>query len=410
MRAVALRGFASFLVCLPMENLSIYRMYGLLLLSTGFAVAMLYRAIQTQKADRSAYWIIASCFCGGIGLVALSTTSNTLHWVGITLFVATPCLLHAAIGSAMRQSTRRTLPWMVSLATVCLLSTVILNVVFPDWPLRRAPAILSIPLMELGNIWFLLRQKDSPTRLANIAMAIFLFVHVAVFGLRVNDILTEGFHTRWLAYAGMVIVVGLGVSFLGMEALRSRHEMERIAMTDPLTGLLNRRALEVVAHRELQRCIRMDKPCSALMMDIDRFKEINDAMGHAAGDAALRAVAEVLQSMLRPTDDVITRHGGDEFFVLLPECEEGKAEWIANQIRQAVADCKLSAMDDTPFRIQVSIGVTTSSKHDMTVQDLLHASDILLYREKQISRSQEAALLLKDHRAEGGAQVHPSNA
>ncbi|MEZ2347193.1 GGDEF domain-containing protein [Terriglobus sp. RCC_193] len=388
----------------------IYRMYGLLLLSTGFAVAMLYRAIQTQKIDRSAYWIAASCCCGGAGLVALSTTSNVLHWIGIILFVATPSLLHVAIGSATRQSTRRTLPWMAGIATVCFLWTVILNIMFPDWILRRAPAILSIPFMQAGNIWFLLRHKDSPTRLANIAMALFLFLHIVVFALRSDDILMDASHERWLTYAGMTIVVGLGGSFLGMEALRSRHEMERLAMTDPLTGLLNRRALEVVAHRELQRCIRLDKSCSALMMDIDRFKEINDAMGHAAGDAALRAVAEVLQSMLRPTDAVITRHGGDEFFVLLPEYGEDNAEWIANQIRQGVAECRLLAVDDTPFRIQVSIGVTTCSKHDMTVQDLLHASDILLYREKQISRSQEAAMLLKDQRAEGGAHVHPSNA
>ncbi|MEG9433852.1 GGDEF domain-containing protein [Terriglobus sp. ADX1] len=394
-----------------MENLSIYRMYGLLLLSTGFAVALLYRAIQTQKTDRTAYWIAASCFCGGAGLVALSTRSDALHWAGVFLFVATPSLVHTAIGFATRQSIRRTLPWMVSISTVCLLGTVVLSFFFPDSPLHRAPAILSIPAMQAVNIWFLLHHRESPTRLANIAMAMFLLLHVLVFGLRTNDILTDAFHSRWLAYAGMIIVVGLGGSFLGMEALRSRHEMERIAMTDPLTGLLNRRALEVVAHRELQRCIRQEKPCSALMMDIDRFKEINDTMGHAAGDAALRAVAGILQSMLRPTDDVITRHGGDEFFVLLPECGEDNAEWIASQLRQSVAGCTLLAVDDTPFRIQVSIGVATSSKHDMTVQDLLHASDILLYREKQITRSQNAAMLMKDHRAEGGgAQVHPSNA
>lgn len=394
-----------------MESLSIYRMYGLLLLSTGLAVALLYRAIQTQKTDRSAYWIATSCFCGGAGLVALSTSSNALHWTGTILFVATPSLIHTAIGSATRQSVRRTLPWMVGITAVCFLCTVALGFVIPDSPLRRGPAVLSIPAMQSVNVWFLLRHKDSPTRLANIAMAMFLLLHLLVFGMRSDDILTDAAHARWLAYAGMIIVVGLGGSFLGMEALRSRHEMERIAMTDPLTGLLNRRALEVIAHRELQRCIRLEKPCSALMMDIDRFKEINDTMGHAAGDAALRSVAGILQSLLRPTDDVITRHGGDEFFVLLPECGEDNAEWLANQIRQGVAECKLLATDDTPFRIQVSIGVATSSKHDMTVQDLLHASDLLLYREKQITRSQNAAMLMKDHRAEGGgAQVHPSNA
>ena len=391
-----------------MGNLTLYRMYGLLLLSTGLAVAFLYKTIQVQKNDRSAYWIGASCFLGGLGLVLLSTGSETLHWIGCVLFVAMPALLHGAIGSATRQNTKYTLPWMVAFTCLCLLGTMALAFRMPGLPIHRAPALLSIPLMQMVNVWLLLRQKNSPTRLANVAMATFLLLHVAVFAARTNQLLSDDVHNRWLTYAGMTIIVGLGASFLSVEALRSRHDLEHIAMTDPLTGLLNRRALEVIAYRELQRCIRLDKPCSALMLDIDLFKQINDRMGHAAGDAALRAVASVLQSMLRPTD-VVTRHGGDEFFVMLPECSADDAAWIVARLRQAIQACTLRSQNATSFGIQVSIGLVTCSGNDMTVQTLLHESDIALYQQKLANR-QTKVLPLADQPPDGGAQVHPSNA
>lgn len=391
-----------------MGNLTLYRMYGLLLLSTGIAVALLYRTIQVQKHDRSAYWIGASCFFGGLGLVFLSTTSDPLHWVGLALFVTMPSLLHMAIGSATRQSTRRTIPWIAGFTAACFLGTVVLAQLIPVLPIHRAPALFSVSFLQLVNVWFLLRQKDSPTRLANIAMAIFLALHVVVLASRTNRILADADHSRWLTYIGMTIVVGMGASFLSMEALRSRHDLEYIAMTDPLTGLLNRRALEVIAHRELQRCIRLHKPCSALMMDIDFFKQINDHMGHAAGDSALRAVAGILQAMLRPTD-VITRHGGDEFFIMLPECAADNAAWIVARLRQAIQACTLRSEDATLFGIQASIGLTTCHGSNMTVQTLLHESDMALYQQKQANR-QMSAFPLADQPPEGGAHVHPSNA
>jgi diguanylate cyclase (GGDEF)-like protein len=391
-----------------MGNLTLYRMYGLLLLSTGIAVALLYRTIQVQKNDRSAYWIAASCFLGGLGLLLLSTDSDALHWMGLLLFLAIPTLLHGAIGSVTRQSTKHTIPWMAGFTAVCFLGTVALARRMPGLPIHRAPAILSVPIMELVNVWFLLRQKNSPTRLANVAMSVFLLLHVAIFAARVNQILTDEVHHRWLTYAGMTIIVGMGTSFLCMEALRSRHDLEHVAMTDPLTGLLNRRALDVIAHRELQRCILLRKPCSALMMDIDLFKQINDRMGHAAGDSALRAVAEILQSTLSPTD-VATRHGGDEFFVILPEYTADSAAWIAARLRQAIQARTLQAQGAISFGIQVSIGMATCYGDDMTVQMLLHESDMALYQQKQANR-QMSAFSLADQPPEGGAHVHPSNA
>lgn len=390
-----------------MENLTLYRMYGLLLLSTGIAVALLYRTIQVQKDDRSSYWIGASCFVGGLGLVLMSTASDALHWLGFVLFLTMPTLLHLAIGTATRQSTQRTVPWIAGFTVVCLAATILLAQWIPTEPIHRAPAILSVPLLQLVNMWFLLRQKNSPTRLANIAMAIFLGLHMVVFAARTNRILTNAGHNHWLTYAGMTIIVGMGASFLSMEALRSRHDLEHIAMTDPLTGLLNRRALEVIAHRELQRCIRLHKPCSALMMDIDLFKQINDRMGHAAGDSALRAVAGILQSMLRPTD-VITRHGGDEFFVMLPECAADNAAWIVARLRQAIQACTLRSEEAT-FGVQVSIGLTTCYGSNMAVQTLLRESDIALYQQKQANR-RRPAYPRADQTPEGGAHVHPSNA
>lgn len=386
-----------------MDRQVLYNTHGLLLLFTGAAVALLYRTVQTDKRDLSALWIATASFCGGFGLIILSTPhSSPVERLGCCLFLATPPLLHVAIGAAARESVRRTLPWVVGASGLGYVLFLVTGSV--------APALVPVPAIELATFWILLRNRHSITRLANIAMVAFLALHVALFCVRIGAILSHHPNNGPLAYGGMFIVVGIGVSFVGMEALRSRHEFERMAMTDALTGLLNRRALDLLASRELLRCKLIGKPCSALMLDIDRFKEINDTMGHAAGDASLCAVAGILQSLLSPAD-VITRYGGDEFFVLLSECDEENAALVVARLRQAIAACILHSVSGQPFQLNVSIGVTTATNSDATIQDLLHASDIALYREKPLART-ALSLQEADDRTDdsGGAQVQPSSA
>jgi len=97
-----------------------------------------------------------------------------------------------------------------------------------------------------------------------------------------------------------------------------RIELERLAVTDPLTGLSNRRALDDILEREWQRALRTEVPLAMIMADLDFFKEYNDHYGHPAGDTCLKTVAEVLRSNARRPVDVVARYGGEEFVVLLP--------------------------------------------------------------------------------------------
>jgi len=161
-------------------------------------------------------------------------------------------------------------------------------------------------------------------------------------------------------------------------------------LTDPLTGLLNRRGLEDVARRELSRSARAGAACSALTIDVNKFKQINDTYGHAAGDKALRAVAAALTKTLR-TADVATRVGGDEFFVLLPDSDESAAAGVMARLRRAIEHTSIESADGRIFQISVSIGSVTSHGDKTTVDELFHSSDMKLYDEKQAGRSSRGA-------------------
>ena len=112
-------------------------------------------------------------------------------------------------------------------------------------------------------------------------------------------------------------------------------EFEQLSVTDPLTGLLNRRYLEKRLVEEIQSSKRHRFPMSLLMVDVDDFKSYNDMFGHPAGDTALKIVASTLQDILRG-DDVAARYGGEEFAVLLPQTASMEAAAIAERLRQRV--------------------------------------------------------------------------
>jgi len=141
------------------------------------------------------------------------------------------------------------------------------------------------------------------------------------------------------------------------------QQMERLASTDPLTGLLNRRRFMALAHYEMRRSARMGQPLCLALVDIDRFKQINDVHGHAAGDAALKRLAELCQRHLRAID-LVARMGGDEFALLLPQTPAESGLTVLQRLHDALAQ------DDTPPRLTLSIGLVewTTSPADRTAQ------------------------------------------
>ena len=170
-------------------------------------------------------------------------------------------------------------------------------------------------------------------------------------------------------------------------ARADNHRLEALAHTDPLTQLVNRRALTIRLVTEMERVRRYNAPLSMLLIDLDHFKLVNDTYGHMAGDDVLAAVAVLLQRAVRSVD-LVARYGGEEFVVVLPETGRQGAVAFAERIREKVAAYNFSIGESQQIRITTSIGVATypSPRLD-SVEDLFRAADIALYRAKGNGRN-----------------------
>lgn len=173
-------------------------------------------------------------------------------------------------------------------------------------------------------------------------------------------------------------------------ALESQREWEHNALVDALTGLRNRRWLQQMLARVMERARHDGDALSLLMVDLDNFKQLNDTYGHLAGDLVLRVVAHTLQDNLRPADTAI-RFGGDEFVMVLPSTTLAEASQIGDRLRMAVGTAQIAATDGVKLpQVRVSIGVAEMvSGMDSTV--LLNAADAALYRAKAQGRDRVAS-------------------
>ena len=164
--------------------------------------------------------------------------------------------------------------------------------------------------------------------------------------------------------------------------------LEALAHTDPLTQVLNRRALTIRLASELDRARRYDSVLSLLMIDLDHFKRINDTHGHLVGDDVLRDVAGMLQAAVRSVD-LVARYGGEEFVVVLPETAEGGAIAFAERLRERVEAHEFRSGERLRLRMTLSVGVATfPSPRVDSGEDLFARADAALYRAKVDGRNQ----------------------
>jgi diguanylate cyclase (GGDEF)-like protein len=185
----------------------------------------------------------------------------------------------------------------------------------------------------------------------------------------------EGITYAYVALSTAVVFAWFG-AILGEKA----DLLERQAVVDPLTRLLNRRGLAERLEQEVARARRYEHPLSLLMVDLDHLKEINDRRGHYAGDSALRQVATALGQGSRSTDWA-GRWGGDEFLLIAPSTGPDAARVVAERIRQLAR----GRGDATP--LSVSVGVATWEDGDLQAETLLAKADAALYQAKQEGRN-----------------------
>lgn len=162
-------------------------------------------------------------------------------------------------------------------------------------------------------------------------------------------------------------------------------QVENLAVMDPLTGLYNRRRFETLLASEFRRSLRYHSPLSLLMIDIDRFKVVNDTFGHQVGDSVLKECGKLFRDMIRQVDTV-ARYGGEEFVVLSPNISKESALQAAERIRKAVENHGFSGLDGRQLTICIGVVSIPAPEWD-SEEKFVHAADMAMYEAKKKGRN-----------------------
>ncbi len=163
------------------------------------------------------------------------------------------------------------------------------------------------------------------------------------------------------------------------------EEVRELISYDQLTGLLTKESLFMAFERELKRCLNYGIPLGVLMMDLDRFKSVNDGHGHLMGSHVLAEVGRIIRHGIRIAD-VSARYGGEEFLSYLAETDTAGAELAAERIRSEI-EAFLFVLDDVSIHVTISIGIAVAPQHGKSIKDLVAAADQALYRAKETGRN-----------------------
>ena len=343
-----------------------------------------------------------------VGLLTLGFAMLTLGTVLILSRPALPPILTIVAGNAAVIGGQA----LVSLA-ICEFAGRPLSATFPVWLAAFTAAILSIftfasndigvrivvlsiliALSLLPGILALLASPSGPLRRTywpvggvmafHSLFAVGRGIATTVGGAPADFFATNLVTAIWLLESfASINLVSLGLIL--MISQRLQLELDRQASYDGLTGSLNRRAFERVADGEWSRAVRHDLPLSVLVLDLDRFKALNDTYGHDAGDIWLKAFAELCRGLLR-REDLLCRYGGEEFIALLPQTSGEAALQVAERIRRSVEGMRISH-NGTDIAVTVSIGVASWNETVTELKSMIAAADRALYRAKAAGRN-----------------------
>jgi diguanylate cyclase (GGDEF)-like protein len=301
---------------------------------------------------------------------------------------------------------------------------------FPDAPLRWTAAVkvaavsavwfLVTPLMLPLNVvlvsgaagaafllaWSALhylqlfkRTRHAGSAMIGVGMALLAASSLFLAAMHAEGELTGSMMNRVLAFGAVVnIFVALGMHLLVFEDMTgelrrtnrelaaANEEVRRLAITDALTGCYNRRFFDQIERRELQRHRRYGSPLCVMFVDVNRFKQLNDTLGHETGDAVLKSIGELLRRHVRGSDYVI-RWGGDEFLLLLT-CSLGQAQLKAAELKTAFQTDASTA--NLPGGVGLSIGSAEVHRDMETLAEPLRLADERMYNDKSANRARRA--------------------
>jgi diguanylate cyclase (GGDEF)-like protein len=281
--------------------------------------------------------------------------------------------------------------WRVQtfLALLALVPVVYFGLLHPDTRSRQLGYSLVVSIQIALLAIFTFRRATGTLRIAGVLMASVLamlsinslvrLIGILLIGPRGNY-QPGGTFLSWLMLNSSALQGGITVAFVWMTAAVLRHDLQVQASTDPLTGLLNRRAVTRAAERHIAASRQNRQPLSAILLDLDSFKMINDTFGHQFGDAVLVAVSQCLQHNIR-TFDVLSRLGGDEFVILLPETSIKTAMEVAERLRVSLEKLQVNH-NGLQSRVSASFGLAQVEGMHLDWDQLILYCDRALYKVK----------------------------
>lgn len=229
----------------------------------------------------------------------------------------------------------------------------------------------------------------------SIALALYAFSQVKSGRTSIVEPVFGPASTLDIALGVMVLTLAFGL-FFAMPILRKKHseqveltdraaELEVAVVTDPLTGLYNRRYFEDALNEYLTEFNKLGAPLAVLALDLDHFKSVNDTYGHDAGDVVLKQLASRLLKVTRE-HDIVARTGGEEFYIVAPFPRVDQIRPFAERVCRAVSEMRVD-VGAVILRPTISVGVASTSDGQKTIQELLKVSDERLYQAKELGRN-----------------------
>jgi diguanylate cyclase (GGDEF)-like protein len=310
--------------------------------------------------------------------------------LGNMALFATYVLIHRAINEIL-EIKELYLPFSIALGSLMFLAFLYYTGVHPSMAARIyiSTAATGIQTAVTASVLFRCHHPTlrDPARGAGITLAAVSVLHVLRIVMTIiwppsPDLMHPDPFQAAFILLNCIIAVGFGLSLIWLALCAQRTTLQTVAITDGLTGQLNRRAFEEALQRELAWAHRQRTATGLVLIDLDFFKNINDTHGHPAGDEVIRRVSAVLHIGLR-SSDAIARFGGEEFVMMLRDTDLPQTKMIAERIRQQV-----ETLRNLPgnVHITVSIGAAVSAPSD-TIESLLKKTDNALYRSKHSGRN-----------------------
>ncbi len=361
-----------------------------------YALALALLVIGFRTVERSALglknlrWLKAAfgVVCGGLILALFRSSASPFFTViapHLAVFSAL-VLFHQAINDVLELNER-----YISLSMVLGLALLSGLIVFtgghPNVAMRIFTLDSAEALQASLSVVVLFRYRNSrlhsPVRLTGYLTACIVILHlfrIVLTGVQPPqfDLAELGAAQAFILSLNFILGLGAGFSLIWLAVCRQRNQLCALALTDGLTGLLNRRAFEEILEQELADAQLRGTETALVLIDVDFFKSINDEHGHSAGDEIIRRISSILRAGARVSDRV-GRLGGDEFSIMLPDTDLSQASMIAERI------CRQSESRNGR-RLTVSVGLAVSSITD-TPESLLKKADAALYNSKRSGRN-----------------------